>query len=323
MPRFLLGKLAKPLHPCPMAANTMIEQQLPFVESDNSSDWKNIDEQITAVEERGEVMKAKKIAATAVLRARDAENGNSDKSDQLLHCLECRANLFHRQGDYGSAKDDYLEAISLVAGKSGQEGTVGRLYGSLGYLFESTGEEDQAVDAYERALEQLGRLREPEVIDEVRLTNNLAFIYSARDDFDEAETLFLKALKLAHEKLGEADPDSTGVFNNIGALYQKAGHLEQAREMHKMALQGREKDGSSSADIAQSHGNLAIVFAEEGDEEKSREHFEAALKGYQSAGVEYADDYDAVCSNYRQLLRNVGDQKNEKRVDDLLAKGLS
>lgn len=303
-----------------MAATTMIEQQLPFVEVGDSSDWRQTDENISKAEEKGEIMEAKKIATGAVQAAREAENGNSDASARLLYCLEARANLYNRQGDYGASKEDYLEAISLVAGKSGQEATVGRLYGNLGYLFEFMDDEPQAVDAYERALEQLGRLRQPAVIDEVRLSNNLAFLYSARDDFDQAETLFLKALKLAHSKLGASDPDSTGVLNNIGALYQKAGHLEQAREMHGMALEGRLKDKRSDADIGQSHGNLAIVFAEEGNEEKSRSHFEDAITSLQKAGADSADDLEAICANYLQLLRNVGDQKGEERIAKLLSK---
>ncbi|MGJ8723277.1 MAG: tetratricopeptide repeat protein [Roseibacillus sp.] len=305
-----------------MAAITMIEQQLPFADEKASSDWKTIDDRVSKVEAKGEVMEAKRLAASAVQEAREAENGNSKNAGQLLHCLEVRANLFNRQGDFGSAKDDYLEAISLVAGKSGQEGTVGRLYGNLGYLFESTEDEDNAVDAYERALEQLGRLRQPSVVEEVRLSNNLAFIYSARDDFDQAETLFLKALKLAHDKLGASDPDSTGVFNNIGALYQKAGHLEQAKEMHQMALDGRKEDGGSRGDIGQSHGNLAIVFAEEGDEKQARSHFESALSSFQSAGADFSEDFEAVCGNYLQLLANVGDVESKSRVQSLLEKGL-
>lgn len=306
-----------------MALSAMIEQQLPFVEPGDNSGWQMTDDKVFAAEDKGEVMEAKRIAATAVQDARDAENGNADEAGRLLYCLETRANLFNRHGDFGAAKDDYLEAISLVAGESGKEATMGRLFGSLGYLFESMGDEDQAVEAYEKALEQLGRLREPAVLDEVRLTNNLAFIYSARDDFDQAETLFLKALKMAHEKLGPSSPDSTGVFNNIGALYQKAGHLDQAREMHTMALDGRQEDGSSLSDIAQSHGNLAIVFAEDGDEAKSREHFESALKTFKKAGAEWLEDFESVCANYLQLLRNVGDKDGESRVQEMLSKGLS
>ena len=118
------------------------------------------------------------------------------------------------------------------------------------------------------------------------------------------------------------DPDSTGVFNNIGALYQKAGHLEQAREMHTMALEGRKEDGGSAGDIGQSHGNLAIVVAEEGDEKGARSHFESALSSFQKAGAEFQEDFDAVCGNYLQLLTNVGDVETEGRVRKLLEKGL-
>lgn len=296
----------------------MIEQQLPFVEAGGSSDWKQTDDDISTAEEKGEIMEAKIIASKAVQAAREVENGNSDASARLLFCLEARANLYNRQGDHGAAKEDYLEAISLVAGKTGQEGTVGRLYGNLGYLFESMADEDQAVDAYERSLEQLGRLREPAVVDEVRLSNNLAFLYSARDDFDQAETLFLKALKLAHAKLGASDADTTGVLNNVGALYQKAGYLEQAREMHGMALEGRIEDESSEADIGQSYGNLAVVLAEEGEEEESRSHFEKAISNLQKAGFDSAEDLEAVCENYLQLLRNVGDREGVERVSKLL-----
>ncbi len=305
-----------------MAAPKMIDQQLPFEDEEDSSDWKTIDDRIAVLEEKEDFEEAKRIALAAVQAAREVENGNSENSGQLLYTLECRANLYNRLGEYKEAKDDYLEAISFVAGQSRKEETVGRLYGSLGYLFECMGDEDQAIDAYERALEQLGRLREPAIIDTIRLTNNLAFIFSARDDFDQAETLFLKALKVAHDRLGTSSPDTTGIFNNIGALYQKAAHYEQAREMHTLALEGRKEDGSSEADIAQSHGNLAIVYAEEGDEQSSREHFDSAITSYQKAGPAFAEDFESVCANYIQLLKNVGDADGEKQVRNTFEKGL-
>ncbi|MDQ8191208.1 tetratricopeptide repeat protein [Roseibacillus persicicus] len=300
----------------------MIEQQLPFIEVGGNFDWTETDDRIRAAEAEEDLSGAQEIADTAVQDARSNQNGSHKDAERLLFCLEARADWSSRQGNYLDAKDDYLEAISLVAGKSGQEGAVGRLYGSLGYLFESTEKFDEAIDAYERALEQLGRLRHPAVIDEVRLSNNLAFLYAAKDDFDQAETLFLKALKLAHGELGASDPDTTGVCNNVGALYQKAGHLEQAREMHVMALEGRKENGGNKADIAQSHGNLAIVFAEEGNEKESRSHFESALANFQSVGSEWSEDFEAVCENYLQLLKNVGDREGEERVKALLEKGI-
>lgn len=325
MSQFVMGSLASISKNQRMAATIMIEQQLPFIEPDETSDWKETDERILAAEEKGKVMDAKKIAASAVQTARKAVEESSKNMGQLLYCLEARANLFNRQGDFRAAESDYVEVLSLATDTEGDANvdTVSRVYGNLAYLFEAAGEESKAISAYEDALEHLSNSKEPSVTDQIRFANNLAFIYSANDDFDQAETLFLKALRAAHNTFGASAPDSTGVFNNIGALYQKAGHFDQAREMHAMALDGRKEEGSSLSDIAQSHGNLAIVYAEQGDEEKSREHFESAIEVFQKAGPQWKEDYDAVCANYEQLLRNVGDVDGEGRVAALRSQSLS
>ena len=278
-------------------------------------------EEIYEVESEGDLEMAKKLAEEAVKGARVIQNGRRKGPNHLLYFLEVRADLLARCGDFSEGKEDYLEAVSLVAGVAGKEATLGRLFGSLGYLFEASSQVERAIDAYERGLEQLTRMREPAAVEIVRLSNNLAFIYSDREDFDEAETLFLKALKLAHTQLGSASPDTTGVCNNVGALYQKAGHYDQAREMHTMALDGRKENGESPTDIAQSHGNLAIVLAEDGDEEGAREHFEDAMELFGEAGPDFAEDFDAVCENYLLLLQNLGDEEGQERVEKIRAGG--
>ena len=47
------------VQPRPMAVLTMIEQQLPFADEDDSSDWRNIDDRVHELEDKGEVMEAK------------------------------------------------------------------------------------------------------------------------------------------------------------------------------------------------------------------------------------------------------------------------
>ena len=297
----------------------MTDQQLLFGEDFEDFDLSKVEERIWALESKGDLAGAERIAVDAVTKTRAAQNGARLEVDPLLTSLETRANFYARTGNFVAAKADYLEAVSLVAGKSGNEGVLSRLYGELGYLMESAEKIEEATDAYERALEQLGRLREPVVVDVVRLSNNLAFLHSANDDFDQAETLLLKALKLAHAKLGLADDDTTGVCNNVGTLYQKAGHFDQAREMHIMALEGREKkNGKNNPDVAQSHGNLAAVYAQEGDLEDAKEHFESSVEIYQKLGDEYAEDLDAVAGNYLQVLAALGDQERVAEIEKLL-----
>lgn len=305
-----------------MGHTTMTEQQLPFRDSSEATtDWDQIDEKLLAHEAKGDIAAAQIVVNDAITEARSAQNRANKDVVPLLTTLEARADFQARIGKSKAARADYLEAISLVAGQSEYEGTVGRLYGSLAYLLESMSETEQAIDAYERALEQMSRLREPVVVDVVRLTNNLAFLVSAQDDFDQAETLFLKALQLAHTKLGAADEDTTGVCNNVGNLYQRAGHLKQAEEMHVMALEGRQKlSGENHPDTAQSHGNLAVVYALDGKSDKARKHFDSAITSFSKLGADYAEDLDAVASNYLQLLENEKDSKGASRVRKLLRK---
>lgn len=322
MPQNLLGQIPCFVQPIPVPTQTMTEQQLPFFDPSDSSDWVSIDAEVYSWEKRGQIDEAKRIASLAVGAAREADPHDKNNKGRLAYCLEVRGNLFARQGDYGAAKEDYEEGIALVPDDENQDGALGRLFGDLAFVMECIGLEDESVEAYENALTHLRREKVPAVVDLIRLSNNLAFIYSSRNNFDDAETLYLKALKVAHEHLGNSDPDTTGIFNNIGALYQKAGHLDQASEMHTLALEGRKEDGSSDSDIGQSHGNLAIVCAEEGDEDESRKNFEDAIVAYKKAGSEFYDDFEAVCSNYMQLLRNVGDLEAEGRVEGVLAEGL-
>lgn len=304
-----------------MASKKMTDQPLLFSSEDDTFDWIGVEDTIQSFEEKGDLESAENAASEAVAKARSAQNGGSKQIAPMLGTLEARANFFARTGQESAAQDDFLEAISLVAGKAGNEDSVARLYGGLGYLLESQGKAEQAMDAYERSLEQLGRTREPDVLSLIRLSNNLAFLHSAQDDFDQAETLFLKALKLSHSKLGPSNEDTTGVCNNVGALYQKAGHLVQAREMHVMALEGREKsNGKDHPDTAQSHGNLAAVYAQEGKSKEAKVHFEASLKIFEKLGKDWAEDLDAVASNYLQLLKNLGEKDSILRVEKLLSK---
>jgi tetratricopeptide (TPR) repeat protein len=297
----------------------MTEQQLPFADENQPDDWVALEEVVRKHESKGDFGAAQIAVNDAITRARAAQNRQNKDPEALLASLEIRADFRARIGKGKDARADYLEAISLVAGQPGYEGTLGRLFGSLAYLQESLGENGEAIDAYERALEQINRMREPVVVEKVRLTNNLAFLISQQDDFDQAETLFLKALQLAHNKLGPTDEETTGVGNNVGNLYQRAGHYQQAREMHLMALEGRKKlGGEKHPDTAQSHGNLAVVYALEGNSEEAREHFEAAIKGFKALGEEYEEDLDAVASNYLQLLENRQDSKGASRVRKLL-----
>ena len=112
----------------------MTDQQLLFGEDFEDFDLSKVEERIWALESKGDLAGAERIAVDAVTKTRAAQNGARLEVDPLLTSLETRANFYARTGNFVAAKADYLEAVSLVAGKSGNEGVLSRLYGELGYL---------------------------------------------------------------------------------------------------------------------------------------------------------------------------------------------
>jgi hypothetical protein len=75
-----------------------------------------------------------------------------------------------------------------------------------------------------------------------------------------------------------------------------------------MALETRrELFGENHPDTAQSHNNLALALLQTGDRAWARRHFEKALAGFEQLGPAYAQDLEAVASNYCDFLREEGD----------------
>jgi hypothetical protein len=75
-----------------------------------------------------------------------------------------------------------------------------------------------------------------------------------------------------------------------------------------MALEARrELFGENHPDTAQSHNNLALALLQTGDRSWARRHFEKALAGFEQLGTAYAQDLEAVASNYCEFLREEGD----------------
>ena len=152
-------------------------------------------------------------------------------------------------------------------------------------------------------------------MDVAALANNLGFLAKAAKDLDAAESYFLKALEILHEHLGQDHEETAAVSNNLGALYLAAKYHEQAREMHMMALEARRKlFGEEHPDTAQSHNNLALALLETGDRSWARRHFEKSLSGFEALGANYADDLEAVASNYCGFLREEGENAQAELI---------
>lgn len=267
-----------------------------------------LQDRVATLRSAGDLDEALHAANAAVEKAQQTLGPNLDSIDAFASALEIRADLQRELGNHEAARDDYRQAIDQLQERPDRLDQIGRLHAGLGAAYDALGREDKAGEHWHKAVELFEKHEPPLMLDIAAMCNNLGFLYKNGGDLDAAETHFLRALEITHQQLGQEHEETATVSSNLGALYQAAGFHEQSREMHMIALETRRNLlGEEHPDTAQSHNNLALALLNTGDRSWARRHFEKALSAFEALGPEYADDLEAVASNYCDFLRAEGE----------------
>lgn len=273
--------------------------------------------------EDGKWDEAMHTATAAVDKARATLDDDARSIEELSASLEVKGDFLRQYGYLEDSRMAYLEALELLEGDDSYTEALARISASVAVVYDSDGNEDEAITFYKRSVDLFERMDPPSVLDVADLCNNLAYIYKSRGDFDTAENLYLKALQICHESLGPNDEETAAICNNVGALYLAAGYYEQAREMHMMALEARRNTfGEHHLETAQSHANLALALCETDEKEWAKKHFQNSLKIYEDKVREAPMDYATVSSNFAEFLRGMGDEKTAIAVEKRAGKKL-
>jgi tetratricopeptide (TPR) repeat protein len=107
----------------------------------------------------------------------------------------------------------------------------------------------------------------PALLRKTNLFNNLAELYRAQGQYEQAEPLLQRAMKIREHLLGPDHPDVATVLNNLANCYMKLGKYEEAEELHKRALVICERSlGPDHPNTAMSLHNLAVCYMDQGNE---------------------------------------------------------
>ncbi|BDS06025.1 hypothetical protein NT6N_10650 [Oceaniferula spumae] len=274
--------------------------------------------------EEGNWNEAMHAASAGVDKARGALGSDRESKEALAVSLEVKGDFLRQYGNLEDARLSYLESLELLSETEGDHTEQqARISASVAVVYDSDGNEDEAIRFYERGIELFERMDPPALLDVADLCNNLAYIYKSRGDFESAESLYLKSLQICHKHLGPNDEETAAVCNNVGALYLAAGYSEQAREMQMMALEARIATfGENHLETAQSHANLALALCETQELGEAKKHFQEALKIYEGQLKDAPMDYATVSSNYAEFLRASGDEKNANNIEKRAGKKL-
>ncbi|MEP2774613.1 MAG: tetratricopeptide repeat protein [Luteolibacter sp.] len=317
------------MSPADFVQFTMKFGSLPNVESESSKPMRSTERKMKKVP-NGAVRKTAKSAAKidseeALGEISDSQDERLDAVDALVDELEACARLSLEQGDADGALQNVKKAIEQLDGRQGRLGKLGKLHALLGAVYDKTGNPQGTVSAWTTAVDLFEKNDPPLLMCVAGISNNLGYMAKRSGDFNAAEDHFLKAVKIMIAELGEKNEKTALVCNNLGELYLATGYPDQAREAHMMALEARyEIFGESHPDTAQSHNNLALALLKLGERIPAKRHFEKSLTGFGSLGQEYAYDFEAVVSNYREFLEEDDSDLSEEmstRVRALLGKG--
>ncbi|OKH16029.1 CHAT domain-containing protein [[Limnothrix rosea] IAM M-220] len=239
------------------------------------------------------------------------------------------ANEFYQEGSaiaLRQAEEKWLEALALYrnVGNRAQQASV---LSSLGFIADSLGEKEIALERYEAslALHQASENRYGEAI----VTNNLGHVYSTTGNKQKALELYKKSLVLLREVGNRQWEGST--LNNIGAVYGALGEQEEALKYYEESLPVLREVGNRQGE-ARTLSNVGSIYDVLGERQQALDYYGQALAIFE----EISDDggkatalnnigivYDDLGEDERALefyaasvplSRNVGDRLGEART---------
>lgn len=161
---------------------------------------------------------------------------------ESLHIL---GQVYFDQAEYTRAAGAWAQLVEL-------QPDVATNYHSLAWAYEKLGFWQQAIEAYQQALE---------LENDAATHLYLAFDYQQLGELEQAIAEYEAALEL--------DPDEYLAYSGLGDLYLQQGQLEQAAEAYQQAIALHE--------AAWLHAQLGLVYLRQGDNEAALAEYEAAV----------------------------------------------
>jgi signal transduction histidine kinase len=217
---------------------------------------------------------------------------SKDDKDELLDVLERLGEIHDNSGERGKALEYELQALSLKKEMRVTKGMAAS-YNKIGNLYKNLNDNDRALEFYKKSLElnhQMGEGEEGNKTDDILM--NIAFIYQAKGDYNEALKNLFEALKIRSSR---KDFVSSALVNHeISYTYQALGKLKPARDYAEMAVAWTEREKAYEV-LVKSYKILSDIYLNDNDDEN-------ALKYYKKHTEVMRQLYTAQNKQKQQLL---------------------
>jgi tetratricopeptide (TPR) repeat protein len=110
--------------------------------------------------------------------------------------------------------------------------------------------------------------------------NGLGIVFTAKKEYDRAQSCLEEALRIGRDKLGENNPTTLTSLQCLGALEYHRGNDEKSEKYLLEALSGRQRIlGDDHPAALETKNSLAILYKSMGRYSEAKPLFEETLSG--------------------------------------------
>lgn len=134
--------------------------------------------------------------------------------------------------------------------------------------------------------------------------SRVASIHSQLGHIQQAEDIYLEAIRIEEETLGEDHPEVATTLNNLAVQCDLYGDVVRAERLYQRALQIRQQAlGEQHTDYASSLNNLAVHYAQVHDPERAEALYRQALEIKRGTVGEQHPDFITSVGNLGRFYR--------------------
>jgi tetratricopeptide (TPR) repeat protein len=212
---------------------------------------------------RGDYAQAERLLRSAVSLAQDAETPDALGIAVALNGLGL---VCKDLAKYDEARELYRRALTLLEQTPGiQDDSIATLYHNLGGIEHACGNYTEGEVLARQGL----AIRRESCQDDELLARDMAALAAILDallEHDEAEAMYVDALRIFERAPETNRGEIAVVLNGLGALHARRGSFEQAEALLTRAVSlKKETLGPRHADVAVTLNNLGLVYKRRGD----------------------------------------------------------
>ena len=184
-----------------------------------------------------------------------------------------------------------------------------------------SGDYDNALLAYQRALDLREKTLGTDHLQLVQNLYNLATIYEAKNDYISAVKLYKRSQKIAVQKLGQNNPDAQAIQGYISAIFDARGLIGKSKtDAHQyVSLYKRIDTGHPLLGVALR--KLAKLYMQEKNFKRAELYLQESIDVVEKSIGEDHPYLAVILADYvsllKQLDRNDEAYSHEKRVDSI------